>query len=434
MNQTKEKGLIRGIRKWDLIALIINGIIGAGIFGLPSKIFALTNSYSLLAFIVCAIVVSFIILCFAEVSSYFSETGGPYLYARETFGSTVGFEIGWLTWLTRVTAFAAICNLLITYLSYFFPAASSQLWRTIIIITIVCSLTTINFIGIRETAIFNNIFTIGKLIPLLIFIIIGMFFIDFQNYSFSSPPDFSSFSTAVMLLIYAFSGFEASTINAGEVKDPRHNIPLALIIALAVVAVFYILIQFVSIGTLPGLASADRPLTEASTRFLGNAGASIISIGAIISMMGTLNSAMLAGTRLPFALAEQGQLPTIFSATHKSFHTPYISILFSSAIILIFTLTYTFMSALTITTITRLIVYAVTCGGLLALRRNNKGRAAAFKIPAGIFVSTAALLLCVWLLSSSALSEVQDVGIVIGVGLLLHIIYSLIKRKFVHRI
>src|SRR4029078_4034238 len=132
-----EADLVRGIRRWDLVALCINGIIGAGIFGLPSKVYALIGSYSLIAFVACALVVALIILCFAEVSSRFEETGGPYLYAREAFQPAVAFEIGCLIWLARVTAFAANCNLLVSYLSYFWLPATSPFCRASIIILVV---------------------------------------------------------------------------------------------------------------------------------------------------------------------------------------------------------------------------------------------------------------------------------------------------------
>src|SRR6476660_6039856 len=145
-----EEGLVRGIRRWDLVAVTINGIIGAGIFGLPSKVYGLIGGYSLIAFVACALVVMLIILCFAEVGSRFEETGGPYLYAREAFGSTIGFEIGWLMWLARLTAFAANCNLLVNYLGYFWPSATSSIWKPTIIVLMVCALTIINLIGIRQ--------------------------------------------------------------------------------------------------------------------------------------------------------------------------------------------------------------------------------------------------------------------------------------------
>jgi len=163
--KTSDEGLIRGIRKWDLIAVAINGIIGAGIFGLPAKVYSLIGTYSLIAFVACAVVVTLIILCFAEVSSRFDETGGPYLYARTAFGPIVGFEVGWLTWLARLTAFAANCNLMISYLGFFYPAANSPVGRTVIIVGVVVSLAVINLTGVRQAAITSDLFTIGKLLP-----------------------------------------------------------------------------------------------------------------------------------------------------------------------------------------------------------------------------------------------------------------------------
>src|SRR5215216_62382 len=170
MVQPTQEGLVREIGRWDLVAVAINGIIGAGIFGLPSKVFAQTGAYSLIAFIVCALVVVLIIVCFAEVGSRFSSTGGPYLYAREAFGPAVGFEVGWLMWLARLTAFAANCNLLIDYLGYFWPRASGTYWREAIIIVVVLLLAVINIRGVRNAALVSNVFTVGKLIPIIFFI------------------------------------------------------------------------------------------------------------------------------------------------------------------------------------------------------------------------------------------------------------------------
>src|SRR6266568_3604911 len=158
MAQPTHEGLVRGIRRWDLVAVAINAIIGAGIFGLPSRVYALVGPYSLIAFVVCAIVVTLIILCFAEVGSRFKETGGPYLYAREAFGPTAAFEIGWLMWLARLTAFAANCNLLVNYLGYFWPQATTTLWRVFIIVFVVVVLAGINVMGVRQAAIVSNCF------------------------------------------------------------------------------------------------------------------------------------------------------------------------------------------------------------------------------------------------------------------------------------
>lgn len=327
MDQTADVGLVRGIRRWDLVALVINGFIGAGIFGLPSKVYGLIGAYSLPAFLICALVATLIILCFAEVASRFTGTGGPYLYVREAFNPVAGFEVGWLLWLARMAGFAAICNLLVTYLSYFWPAASSGWWRTSVIVTVVISLTIVNTIGVREAAVVSTIFTVGKLLPLLLFVTAGLFFINSQNYSLVTQPSYGSFSTAVLLLVFSFAGFEVSVVPTGEIRDPRRNIPFALLTSIGVVALLYILIQLVCIGTLPDLANSERPLADAGTRFLGAAGASLISVGALISLIGILNHQMLTTPRLVFAIAEQGQLPQVLSATHRRFRTPYIAIL-----------------------------------------------------------------------------------------------------------
>src|SRR5262245_23130151 len=192
--RTSNEGLVRGIRKWDLVAVTINSIIGAGIFGLPSKVYSLIGSYSLIAFVVCALVVMLIILCFAEVGSRFDETGGPYLYAREAFGGTVAFEVGWLIWLARLTAFAANCNLMISYLGFFWPAAGAGKVRALIIVAVVLILTSLNILGVRQAAIASNIFTIGKLLPMLIFIAVGLFFINPHAFALGARPAAGAFS------------------------------------------------------------------------------------------------------------------------------------------------------------------------------------------------------------------------------------------------
>ncbi|HVI70748.1 MAG TPA: APC family permease, partial [Pyrinomonadaceae bacterium] len=178
MQNKAEADLVRGIRRWDLLALTINGIIRAGIFALPAIVYSLIGTYSIIAFVACALVVALIILCFAEVSSRFDETGGPYLYAREAFQPAVAFEIGWLFWLARVTAFAANCNLLISYVSYFWLQATTPVWRASIIVFVVAVLAMINLLGIREAAIVSNAFTIGKLVPMILFVAAGLFFLN----------------------------------------------------------------------------------------------------------------------------------------------------------------------------------------------------------------------------------------------------------------
>ena len=400
-----KEGLVRGIRRWDLVAITINGIIGAGIFGLPAKVFSLIGSYSLIAFVVCAIVVTLVILCFAEVGSRFKETGGPYLYAREAFGPTAAFEIGWLMWLARLAAFAANCNLLINYLGYFWPQATTTLWRSFIIVFVVVVLAGINLVGVRQAAIVSNCFTIGKLIPILIFIVAGLFFLNPHAYALGPRPPTTGFSQSVLLLIYAFTGFEMAAIPVGEVRDPQRYLPRALIIAIGVVAFLYILIQIVCVGTLPELGQSQKPLADAATRFLGPAGGAIISAGAIISITGNLNILVLSGSRIPFAMAEQRELPSFIAKVHQRFFTPHVAILITAALMLLFTLKSSFVAALTISAIARLVTYGATCAALPLLRRKAQSPSAVFRLPGGTAIAILSLILIVWLLANSTWRE-----------------------------
>lgn len=429
MQNHTDEGLVRGIRRWDLVAIAINGIIGAGIFGLPSKVYALIGPYSIIAFVACALVVALIIICFAEVASRFDDTGGPYLYAREAFNPAVAFEIGWLIWLARVTAFAANCNLLINYLGYFWNSATDTFWRATVIVFVVLVLCAINVLGIRQAAIVSNVFTVGKLVPIIIFVGAGLFFLNPQAFALGPSPDSGAFSQSVLLLVYAFTGFEMATIPAGEVRDPQKNMPRALIIAILVVAVLYILIQIVCVGTLPGLAQSQKPLADAGTQFLGTAGGAIISAGAIISITGNLNILMLSGSRLPFAMAEQKQLPAFIGSVHRSFFTPYVAILLTAGLMLFLTLKSSFVAALTISTIARLITYGATCLSVPVFRRRKDAPPAAWRLPGGTIIAMLSLALIVWLLLHSTLQEAKTSLIAGAVGLGIYFCYWLYSRS-----
>jgi amino acid transporter len=428
VQNTPEEGLVRGIRRWDLVAVAINGIIGGGIFGLPATAFGLIGSYSLFAFAACALVVTLLILCFAEVGSRFQETGGPYLYAREAFGPTVAFEIGWLIWLARLTAFAANCNLLVNYVGFFWPGATSPLWRSVIIVAFVVILTAVNVLGVRQAAIVSNVFTIGKLLPILAFIAAGLFFLNRQAFVFGARPPTGAFSQSVLVLIYAFTGFEMAAIPAGEVRDPQRNLPRALLIAISVVASLYILIQIVCVGTLPSLGTSTRPLADAAGNFLGTAGASIISAGAIISITGNLNILVLSGSRIPFAMAEQKQLPQVVGRIHSRFFTPYVAILITASLMLYLTLKTSFVAAITISAIARLVTYGATCLSLPIFRRRSDLPTPQFVLPGGPVVAVLSLILIAWLLVNATWKEKTATLIAAAFGLLLYLSYRLYQR------
>ena len=425
----EEQKLVRGIGRWDLAAIAINTIIGTGIFILPARAAGLVGDFSLLAIILCAVITAAIVLCFAEVSSRFDSTGGMYLYAKEAFGPIVGFEVGWLYWIVRVATYAANCNAFLIYLGFFYPEANEGWLRIAIICMVILPMTVINLIGVRETTVLTNIFTVGKLLPLIVFVGIGIFYIEPANFRFDVVPEYSSFAAAVLLLIYAYVGFEAAVIPAGESKDPKRDLPFALFVALGVCTVLYILIQAVAIGTLPDLANSKTPLADAAVGFLGSAGAGFIAIGALVSILGNLNGGFLAASRLPFAMAEQKELPQVLAKTHAKFRTPYISIILTAAVILAMTIYSNFFTAVAIATVTRLLVYVTTCISLPVFRRRNDVPEAKYMSSLGIPATVLSLVLIVWLLTDErVLNESLPILIAIVVGLVIYFAYKLFGK------
>jgi len=416
--------LVRGIHRWDLLALMVNSTIGAGIFGLPSRVHALLGPWGLPAFAACAVLVSVVILCFAEVASRFERTGGPYLYARTAFGPGVGFVMGWLLWLVRLTSYAALCNLLVSYLAVLVPGADSALWRPVAIVGVTVALAAINLVGVRGAALTGNVFTLAKLVPLALLIALGLGAIQPDRLAFGAPPEPPDLAKAMLLLVFAFTGFELAIIPAGEATDPRRNLPWALLTGLGVVAVVYILIQVVCAGTLPDLAGSQRPLADAATSVMGPAGGALLALGAVISITGTLGTIVLAAPRLPFAMAEGGVLPRALASTHARFRTPWPAIFLTAVCMLTLALASTFMSALTIGTAIRLLTYVSTCAALLALRRRVDVPEAAFRMPLALPLVVIALLTCVWLLSSVTGREAGMVAIAALLGFLLYLVFG----------
>ncbi|MFO1009755.1 MAG: APC family permease [Planctomycetota bacterium] len=412
---------VRGIRRWDLVALFLNGIIGAGIFGLPSRVHALVGAHGIAAYALCALVVLLIVLCFAEAGSRFEKSGGPGLYAREAFGPWVGSSVSWLVWLSRVTAFAALANLFADYLAHVWPAAKEGSARVSVITALVLLLAAVNLVGVRRAALVGDVFTVAKLVPLLLFVALGLGHVDGKLFDFAATPSTESISQAVLLLVFAFTGFESAVIPAGEVVDPRRNLPFAALTAIAVVAPLYLLVQCVSVGTLPELATSARPLADAAERFLGPTGGALIAVGALVSITGTLNGITLATPRMLFALGEQGELPRAFAATHPRFHTPHVAILATTAAVLALSLSGSFLGAVSMSTLARLVTYAATCAAVPVLRRRAGADGAVFRVPGGTVTAVLALAAIAWLLTSVAWIEYRNVGIVVGLGVLVRL-------------
>jgi len=390
--------------------------MGAGIFGLPSQAFAIAGPYSVLAYIASAIAILFIVLCFAEVGSRFMATGGPYLYAHTTLGPLVGFQVGWLLWLGRVAASASLANLFVGYVSYFIPGAALPQWRAVLIAALIAALAAANIAGIRLAASVTNVLTVGKLIPLFLFVLVGAWSVERGPFLNMTPLSYGSFSKAALLLVFTYMGFEGATIPSGEMRDPQRHLPFALLTGFGVVVFVYVAVQIVCIGTLPDLAHSQRPLADASLRFLGRPGASLIAAGALVSMSGTLNALMFATPRLLFAMGENRQLPQLFSETHSHFRTPAVAICLTAAVTLGLALFSTFISALTISAIVRIAAYAITCTALPVLRRRGKIAPATFVAPVGRVTVGGAVALSAWLLSNSPRNEMRLCGIAIVLG------------------
>lgn len=421
--------LVRAIRRRDLAALALNGIVGAGIFGLPSEVYARVGVYSLAAVVACAAAVTLIVLCFAEVSSRFSGTGGPYLYAREAFGPLAGFEVGWLMWVARLTAFAANIQVLVAYLAVFVPAAEAGTGRTAAIVLLVSALTAVNVLGVREATRVTNVLTIAKLAPLVLLVGAGAFVLEPARFAAAAPPPFGDLSVAVLLLVYAFTGFEQAAIPGGESRDPQRDLPRALLMALGGVAALYIGIQAVAVGTVPDLGASARPLAEAGARIFGPAGAALVAAGAVLSILGNLNSILLVAPRVTFAMAERGELPAVLAATHPRFRTPHASIALASAVILAVTLSGTFVYIVTISAIARLLIYGATCAALIALRRSASAPPARFAAPGGHVLAVVALLVVGWLLWNTTGRQMRDAAIAALIGLLLYVVAPASRRR-----
>lgn len=410
--------LIRGIGRWGAVALMINAIVGAGIFGLPSRVHALAGVHALWAFAICALAAGLAAACFAEVSSRFTGTGGPYLYAHHTFGRLPAFCVGWTMWLARLASIAVIVNVTADYAGFFWEPLSSGTGRPVLMGALLGGFAVVNLAGVRSASGAINAFTVGKLTPMVAFVLIGAFFIEPARLIPSAPFETGVVGAAVVQLAFAFGGFESATVVAGEVRDPRRDVPFAILVALLGVTVLYMAIQVVCIGTLPRLAQSARPLADASTRMFGPAGGAVMAAAAVISTVGTIGGSMLIGSRQLYALAEHDQLPRGLGGVHPITRTPQLAILLTTGLSLVLAVTGSFAHLLSMAVITRLVAYVSTAAALPVLRRRDGPPP--FRIPVGWPISIAAVVIGVLLGVNAGAGPLRDVGIATAVGLMLH--------------
>lgn len=420
-SEEKSEKLPRNLGLWGIWMLVVNGLIGAGIFGLPSGAAALAGEYSILIYAFCALLMLPVILCFAELGSYFRGTGGPVRYGTLAFGPFIGFQGGWLYYLARLISFSANTVLLTDSIAYFITGASEGIGRLISLALICLGLSLINVLGSVESIRSMTVFTIIKfavliLLPLGGFIILGADAIP----KFDSPlPPFTDLGSAALLLIYAFVGFEGAVVPAGEAKRPERDMPMGLLLGLGVVALLYMLIQLVTQASVPNLADSKTPLLDASAALFGNIGAVILMIGVVASVVANLIGAMFSSTRLTYALSLENSLPKWFGEVHPKFLTPANSVIFFgiSAFILSAFGSFTVLAAMTV--LSRLFLYIMSCAAIPKLRPQfrDKGR---FILKGGFLIPALGILACLWLMMQVSEQSIWMTALFVGIGTILY--------------
>ena len=413
--------LIRGIGVPALTANIVSSTIGAGIFVIPAAVARGLGSAAPLAFVCCAIAMVLFVTCFAIAGSRVSLTGGLYAYVEVAFGRYVGFLAGILYVLSALGAVAGVVNVLADSIALVIPFLANPVMRIVVIFAVYGLLVLINIRGVREGAGAVTVITIAKLLPLLLFIGFGIFFVHPRNLSWSGWPGSKPLSDAVILLMFAFVGIEVALIPSGEVKNPARTVPRSAYLALVVTTIIYILIQLVAQGTLGADLSnhPDAPLAEAAATFLGNLGRTILIAGATISAFGFVTSDILSSPRMFFAFGRDGALPKFFAHVHSRYRSPDVAIITYATIAFILSTSGTFGRLAVLSNVAVLLMYLLCCAACWFLvQRDVRSDGAPFVIPGMKIVPVLAIAVIVWILGQSAVSE-SSVGSDTRSGLLL---------------
>lgn len=414
--------LVRAVGLLGLVAIAVNGVIGAGIFVLPASVARLAGPASASAYVVAAALMALVVLCFAEAGSMFGETGGPYVYARTAFGPMVGFVVGWMFFLTRWAAAAAVANGFTAYAGVFWPEVAHGAGRLVVLTLAIGGLAGLNVVGVSRGARTVNVLTIAKLVPLLLFVALGLFALDPSRFRLLSLPPAGGLQQASLLLVFAFGGFENANVPTEEVVDPKRHLPIALVVSIALATVLYVLIQIVALGTLPDLASDPTPLASAAARFLGPAGAAILTVGAMLSTLGSESALVLVTPRLLYAFARAGQLPAPLGRIHPRFLTPHVAIAVFAVMAWAAAAASSFAALVAVSAIARLVFSAATCLALPVLRRRLPR--APFRVPGGIVVPAVATALSLWLLSAVPRDQAIAGAVAIVLGFVLYLLFG----------
>lgn len=417
---TTSTTLVRALRRRDLAGILLNAMIGAGMLAAPAKVYAIAGNWSFVVLAASAVILIPLILCFADLGSRFSSTGGPYLYAREGLSPLPAFAVGWMMWFSQALSVATLGNLLISYLAGFWPVLQSGLPRVAVIVALGVILTAIVLRGIRQSARASNLLIVVKIGFVVAFVAAGVAFIRPNHLAIAHPPPAAAgFAQAILIYLFAYSGFERGSVVAGEARDPQRDVPIALIGSVVAVTFAYAAVLLVCLGVLDAPAATDRPLAEVGRQLFGAAGAIAVSAGAMAVIVGTILIIVLSMPRMLLALAEQGQLPAVLARVHPKWRTPHVAILTSSVLAFGTALFSDVLSALTFATATRIMGYILCCIALWRFSRRADAPPPQFNLPARgpVALATAALFIVVLALGATkelpALVAVMALGFVV---------------------
>jgi amino acid transporter len=415
-------GLKKEIGQLGFGAIALNGTIGAGIFALPAIAIERAGLFSPWIYVFCGLLIMLIVLVFARVASYFSVTGGPVTYATRAFGPFIGFQAGWLLTLSRAAAFAANAHLMVTYAGWFWPPLVDGAWHTAAVISICAVLTAINVIGVKQGLMAVFALTLLKLLPLVLLVILGISQTNPQIFTGADIPPFASLGETTLIIFYTFVGFETAVVPAGEARNAKRDIPLALVRTILGITIFYFLIQVVTVSVAPEISGSKTPLADVAMILMGTFGATILTLGAVFSISGNLTSAMLSAPRMVYAMSHLGSLPAWFGVVHPRYHTPANSIIFYGLFAILLALSGGFVWLAAMSTVVRMLVYVMCIGTLPVLHRKLGEYDGQFRLPGGMAIPALALLLSLWLMSHAAIDSWLATGGFMILGSLLYLI------------
>ena len=429
MTQTNHEGLRREIGVLGLAANTLNRTIGAGIFVLPAFVAGFLGETSILAYLFCGFLMMLIMLCFSEIGSKITVTGGAYAYIHAAFGPFAGFLANTMFWFVGILADAAIANAMADMLSIYWPPLNDIPIRALFFLIVFGGFALVNILGVKHGDNVVKVNTLIKIIPLVILIIAGFFGTSLENLKWHSLPTISKLGEASLLLFFAFAGGEASLNVSGELKNPRKVVPLGILSGMGAVVLFYILIQTVSQGVLGAnlVNYKEAPLAEVAKIVIGPFGSTLMIAGAAFSMFAALSGSVLSYPRVIFAGANKGWMPQILAKVHPKFATPYVAIITYVVLAFGFSISGGFKELAVIASASLLTVYLGVVLATIKLRLNENGKSEGFRLPAGITIPILATMAILWFLSNLAINEITS--LVIFLAVLSIVYFFIIKSK-----